>query len=309
VTPPAFLVTVDAEGDDMWRRRGATTENARFAPRFQALCERYGLRPTWLTDYEMCECPEFVAFGRDLLERGTGEIGMHLHAWNSPPFVDIDLRGQTYLTEYPEGVMRAKVAAMTRLIEQRFGRRPMSHRAGRWALDRRYAQVLVEQGYLVDCSVTPYVSWARVLGDPAGRGGTDYSSFPAHAYFVDLARIDRAGDSPLLEVPVSIRPEQTRPRRWLRRRPTAVIWLRPDGRNRESMLAIVERAIAEGWPCLEFMLHSSELMPGGSPTFASRADVEGLYEDLDALFARAAEVSRGATLVEFYEECRAARAA
>ena len=86
-TPPALLLTIDTEGDNMWARpREITTRNARRLPRFQGLCERHGLKPTYLTNYEMATDPAFVDFGRDVLARGTGEIGMHLHAWHSPPF-------------------------------------------------------------------------------------------------------------------------------------------------------------------------------------------------------------------------------
>ena len=44
---PAFLVTIDTEGDDLWSRpREIGTRNAAFLPRFQALCEAHGLKPT-----------------------------------------------------------------------------------------------------------------------------------------------------------------------------------------------------------------------------------------------------------------------
>ena len=82
----AFLISIDTEGDDLWSVPAeVTTENARYLPRFQSLCERHGLKPTWLTNYEMAESPVFGEFGRDVLRRGAGEIGMHLHAWDSPP--------------------------------------------------------------------------------------------------------------------------------------------------------------------------------------------------------------------------------
>ena len=65
---PAFLITIDTEGDDLWSRpREITTRNAEFLPRFQQLCERYGFKPTWLVDYEMACCPVFGEFGRDVL--------------------------------------------------------------------------------------------------------------------------------------------------------------------------------------------------------------------------------------------------
>jgi hypothetical protein len=55
------------------------------------------------------------------------------------------------------------------------------------------------------------------------------------------------------------------------------------------------------------MLHSSELMPGGSPTFRNEASIERLYEDLEALFEAAAGRFQGATMSEFYEAWGARR--
>lgn len=41
-----FLITVDTEGDNLWQWKPGekiTTENSLFIPRFQELCEKYGL--------------------------------------------------------------------------------------------------------------------------------------------------------------------------------------------------------------------------------------------------------------------------
>lgn len=296
-TRPAFLITIDTEGDNLWALPEIiTTKNARYLPRFQELCEKYGFKPTWLTDHEMAECPVFCEFGREVLKRGTGEIGMHLHAWNSPPATNDDSKSQAYLIEYPESTMKDKIKFITELLEQRFQLKMVSHRAGRWALNSRYARLLVEHGYLVDCSVTPHVSWASVLGDPKGSGGSDYTTYPTQPYFMDLDRIDREGNSPLLEVPVSI------VRVVHNFSPIITWWLRPNGRNRDSMLTILHLACKEQWPCVEFILHSSELMPGGSPTFQTQDGIEALYDDLEALLSKAAEQFRGETLSEFYNE-------
>jgi hypothetical protein len=313
-TRPAFLITIDTEGDNLWASpTNITTENVRFLPRFQHLCERYGLKPTWLTDFEMADCPRFREFGRDVLNRGAGEIGMHLHAWNSPPLVGVQ-DSQAYLIEYALDQMAAKIKFMTDLLHRQFECKMVSHRAGRWAFDSRYARLLVENGYRVDCSVTPHVDWTGVLGDPYGAGGIDYTAYPAQPYFMDLDRIDRMGDSPLLEVPVTIVSKQSPLHRILNRAPQFVrrasgfslgrdiSWLRPNGRNREAMLAILRHAVEQQWPCVEFMLHSSELMAGGSPRFQSERDIEALYEDMNLLFAKAAEEFRGQTLSEFYGE-------
>lgn len=311
---PAFLITIDTEGDDIWSQPSAvTTRNSAFLPRFQALCERHGLKPTYLTNYEMALCPTFRELARDSITRGTAEVGMHLHAWNSPPAMELDRGGLAYLIEYPEAAMREKIGLLTDLLEEAFGVKMVSHRAGRWAFDERYARLLIERGYRVDCSVTPNVSWRRTLGLRGGNGGSDYTGFPEQAYFLDPSDIGRPGNSPLLEVPMTIdapaapflrrlhklRQESGRPLKPLLKRMLPPIrWLRPNGRNLESMLGLLDRAAAHGCYA-EFMLHSSEFMPGGSPTFPAERDVERLFEHLAILFERAEAKFRGATLAEY----------
>jgi len=83
---PSFLITIDTEGDNLWAKtRSISTRNSQSLYRFQALCERYQFQPTYLTNYEMAICPVFQEFGRDILKRQVGEIGMHLHAWRVLP--------------------------------------------------------------------------------------------------------------------------------------------------------------------------------------------------------------------------------
>ena len=320
---PSFLITIDTEGDDLWSQpRHASTRNARFLPRFQALCERYRLKPTYLTNYEMACAPEFVEFARDAIGRGQGEVGMHLHAWHSPPAHELtgdDANTQPYLIEYPEEVMRAKVRAMTDVLEQTFAVKMTSHRAGRWGFDARYARLLLDHGYVVDCSVTPHVSWRSCPGDPSRDGGPDYSAFPEHAYWLDPSDISRPGPRGLLELPVTVRP---RARLWhtlagesepdgssqrlrtlrgkLDRVWPSYVWLRPTRRNRREMRWVVAEVLRNGEAYAEFMLHSSELMPGGSPNFRDERDIERLYDDLESLFAFASERFVGRTLTEHY---------
>ncbi len=215
---PAFIITLDTEGDNLWENEhNITTQNTHFLPRFQQLCERFQFKPVWLTNYEMAIDEAYIEFAQDVIARNTGEIGMHLHAWNSPPIValtDNDLHYQPYLIEYPKSQMRDKIAFMTDLLENKLQTKMLSHRAGRWAFNETYAQLLIEFGYQVDCSVTPKVDWRFTKGDPAQSGGTDYSNFPSHAYFMDVNDISKAGDSTLLEVPMSIQYGTVANSRW-----------------------------------------------------------------------------------------------
>ncbi len=316
---PFFLITIDTEGDDLWSGgREISTHNTGYLPRFQELCEKYSLKPTWLVDYEMAKSREFIEFASDVLERKTGEVGMHLHAWNTPPHFPLtndDHVNQPYLTEYSDGVMEQKIDFMTSLLEDTFQISMSSHRAGRWGFDTRYARILSEKGYLVDCSVTPHVSWSRHKGDPAGRGGPDFRDFPDRSYFLDPDDISREGRLPLLEVPVSIVKRGGRTRdalartvgwsplatRVLNRLNRPVSWLRPDGANRARMEMILEKVIGTNRDYAEFILHSSELMPGGSPRFRTAESIEALYRDIEFLFETAKGSFTGKTLTEYHE--------
>lgn len=314
---PAFLITIDTEGDNLWANpRDITTENARFLPRFQTLCERYAFKPTWLTNWEMVECPVYREFAVDVLARDAGEIGMHLHAWNSPPLIPLtedDFACNPFLTQYPEPIMREKIRVITDRLQSEFGVPMLSHRAGRWGFNETYARLLIEFGYRVDCSVTPHVCWKQGYMP----GEIDFRGFPEHAYRLDPDDISRElPESSLLELPVTILRrdrglvEQAAARALsvhrLGRRIAGrffpdVSWLRPDGRNGRELMQTMQRALADGRGFVEFMLHSSEFMPGGSPRFQTEAQVERLFEDIERLFAAAAECCVGMTLTEYAE--------
>src|SRR5262249_24615038 len=159
------------------------------------------------------------------------------------------------------------------------------------------------------------LSWESCMGDPNGAGGPDYRRFPNLPYFVDLDDIARAGDSTLLEVPLTVMGPKSRLVRSLQARlrrcpspfrgaflrmlpPTAK--LVPKGHNLRQLLRIVRRAAGEQRDCVQFTIHSSELMPGGSERFRTDDQIESLYDDLNILFAAATAIGyQGATLHEY----------
>jgi hypothetical protein len=80
------------------------------------------------------------------------------------------------------------------------------------------------------------------------------------------------------------------------------VWLRPNGNNVLDMLAlidIIQKTSDTNY--LMFMLHSSELMPGGSPSFKTAESIERLYKDLETIFNRIAQGFKGITLKDYYE--------
>ncbi len=308
---PAFIITIDTEGDNIWDNPSViTTENANYLSRFQDICNKYNFKPVYLTNYEMAISENFRKFAEKQIRSNNAEIGMHLHAWNSPPFyepIESKKKSLPYLIEYPNEIIRKKIEYITKLLEDTFGIKMFSHRAGRWAFNEFYAEVLTEYGYITDCSVTPYVSWENHSG--AFEGGSDYTDFPDEAYFLNLNDISEKGESDLLEVPMTIIKKDNfisenfrniKNRLLNKKRKIKTSWLRPNGKNLNEMLKTVEVKLKNKCFYIEFMLHSSEFMPGGSPNFKTKEDIEKLYSDLEILFNRISKNFIGMDLKTFY---------
>ena len=306
-----FLISIDTEGDNLWAwKKGdtVTANNAKYLPRFQALCDKYGFKPTYLTNYEMASDDFFVSYFKPVAEEDRCEIGMHLHAWNNPPEYELPVRtdkdpGAPYLIEYPYEIMKEKIAVMTELLTEKFGRKPVTHRAGRWAMNDDYFNLLSEYGYVCDCSYTPGKSWLGAAGQSPESAGSDYSGVSLRPF---------THKSGISEVPVTVREDhriRRNPgegiRKYIRNHYRAMkgqgkIWLRPDGRNLDDLIYlsdIISESPQDDY--LMFMLHSSEFMPGGSPRFITDEDIEKLYSDLEILFEHISKLYEGITIGEY----------
>lgn len=304
----SFIITIDTEADNQWDvNHPITTENARYLPRFQELCEKYGFKPVWLTNYEMANDDFFVSYMKPKQDKGLCEIGMHLHAWYTPPQYSLEKinDNREYLIEYPYDIMEEKISTMTEILTEKFGKTPVSHRAGRWAMDDRYFKLLSKYGYKVDCSVTPGMDWSRHLG-ATGVGGSNYIDYPITPYF---------HESGILEVPLTIRmlhmfdiKRINTPRSLLSEVKKLMIgriqWLRQDNAISENgNLYLVDKMNKENTDYMMFMIHSSELMPGGNPTFRDNYDIELLYDMLNHLFIRISSIGfKGKTLAEYVKD-------
>jgi hypothetical protein len=303
---PNFLITIDTEGDNQWDHgRDLSVENIKYIPRFQELCEKYSIKPTYLVTSEVCEDAFAQNIFSEYVKTEKAEVGAHLHAWTTPPFQDKDGYrfndpNHAFATEFPEDIIDQKLKNLTNHIEQAFGKRPFSFRSGRFGFDERVARILVNNSYLVDSSVTPYTNWSLNKGMPEGNGGPDfgdYTSFP-FTYTFD--------SKSLLEIPVTILPttfplnaNQSLAKKYFKRVDNNIVlkglrklffqnqplWLRPYFfMNNQLFEEIISEAIKIKLPFLVMMFHSSELMPGCSKYRMSKESIEKLYDTLDKLF-------------------------
>lgn len=294
----SFIITIDTESDNQWDyTHGQSIENVHYIPRFQQLCEKYNYKPVYLVDYSMAQSQKLIDFLNDCLNAGTCEVGMHLHAWDTPPSHENDTipESRSYLIEYPLDVMEEKIATMSSLLRKNFSAPITSHRAGRWATDERYMSLLDKYGYTVDCSYTPGINWRSSKG--AISGGSDYRLVASSAKWIS---------DDLLEVPMTISKLHFFDNGSIKGLPKELIkgalgrnvWLRPALSSNKLMNALVKSNKND---YLEFMMHSSELMPGGSPYFTTEDDIDRLYFKLESFFSKVSKEYSGRTLQEYYQ--------
>jgi hypothetical protein len=300
-----LIVSLDTEADNQWDHgRPLSTENVRCWSPFQQVCERYGIRPTYLITSEISADPRATAFLRPLMEAGRIEVGAHLHPWTTPPFRDepgfrFNDPYHAYPSQLEESFLHDKLATLTRQITEAVGRAPTAYRAGRYGFNGASAEILRCLGYVVDSSVTPLMSWTDSEGLPGREGGPDFRAKPLHPYWIALSQGKR-----LLEIPVTILFTQPRLEQspWLipfyrilskctRRLPPQhrlapqPLWLRPyRGITMEHLSAVWNEAQRRGLPAVVMMFHSSELMPGASPYRPTAESVRQLLGLLGEFF-------------------------
>jgi hypothetical protein len=308
---PLFMVGVDTEADDQWSlegRKRLSVENARALPRLQALCDRYGVRPSYLVTHEMATREPSRGILRDLAATTRCEIGAHLHPWSSPPFREEDLAGR-YPSELEDELLERQLQELTSTIEDSVGVRPVSYRAGRHGFDTRSLRILEKLGYRVDTSVDPLFNETR-------KGGPTFAGAPVSPYWPSYDDVRVAGASTVLEIPVSSATSPWLPKTFearftllpaipwrgaLKRLGLRGIWLRPSYSSVEDAKGLASTLVARGVPTLNMLFHSSELVPGGSPYNKNPADVDRFFERLELIFEHVMRRlgARGVT----YREC------
>jgi hypothetical protein len=205
--------------------------------------------------------------------------------------------GCPYITEYMEEVIFEKHRFLKQYIEEQFELKVVSYRSGRWATNDVLFRVLESIGFLVDCSVTPGNSYESNAGMSVGKGNS----------YIDAYSMPYRVIGNLIEVPMTTRRVMGFHGCSLKNRAVNLIkgeelWFRPSTHSLEEMKRLISIVEKENAGYAELMIHSSELMPGGSPYCRTEEDVENMYMKMDMLFKSVADRYSGATLSEYYKE-------
>ena len=295
----ALIVTVDTEEEGLWSgafpTAGATVTNIAGVPRFQDICDRLQIQPTYLVNSPVAENETAVAILKEILDSHRCEIGTHIHPWNTAPIVGNYNARDSYLCNLPTELQNKKLLHVTRQIEDNFERRPLSFRSGRYGLDADGAALLRQMGYIVDSSVCPFT-------DYSADGGPDFRGAPVTPYRIGEDIRGSAGSGcGLLEVPVSIGFNRTnfarcdrfhqRISRGIPKKFRAVGLLdrlgvlqktkfSPEKGGAGRLMALARAYAKQNLPCLVLMFHSSSLLPGATPYVPDQKSLAGFLDDL-----------------------------
>lgn len=282
-SPLAVVVSLDVEEEGLFSgsypRQAPGLANIPLLGRLKFLPGEFGLPLTFLCDYPVLTHGPSLTVLEALLGDVGGELGAHLHPWNTPPFPDLPWSEPVSTAVMPLDAFRAKLDTVQTAIRAFAGRPATAFRMGRWNLFRRAMAVLPEAGFTVDSSVAPL----RHV-----PGGPDHFLAPADPYWVRPGGPD---GRPLLEAPttqVPVIPGLPRLLHGLARRlparsadallgfsmKTLTLGVNPVWMPEASMRLATRLHVRRGGRALTLFWHSSELLPGGSPHFPDQAAVD-----------------------------------
>ncbi|RJG53486.1 WalW protein [Sphingobium terrigena] len=316
-----FMLFVDTEEEFDWNAPFSRTGHGVTAlpgmARGQAYFAAAGVKPIYVTDYPVIDSDAASAMMAQWVNNGTADIGAHLHPWVNPPHVEEVSAANSYVGFLPEAVERAKLEALCRRIEERFGQRPIAYRAGRYGVGPNSARLLSEAGFRLDSSV-------RSRFDYSHQHGPDFCGLPQTPYWA-------GPDRTLVELPLStafvglLRGAGERLYRAAqsmgplagalsRARMLSRVPLTPEGISAPEAIAAIDALIEEGIPVLNFSFHSPTLEPGHTPYVRDEADRTAFYGWWDAVLAHLAKRGVGAASLDQFlnaipmriEACQAA---
>lgn len=303
----AVVVSLDVEEEGLFSgsypRQAAGLTNIARLRRLEFLPGEFGLPLTLLCDYPVLTHDPSLRVIEDVLGRTGGELGAHLHPWNTPPFPPMPWPEPVSTAVMPVETFRGKLETLQEAIRRFRGRPATSFRMGRWNLFRRAMAVLPEVGIAVDSSVAPL----RHV-----HGGPDHFLAPADPYWTGCGT---ANEKRLLEAPttqVPLIPGTAGPAYALARRlpkragdlllgsfmKTLTLGVNPVWMPEATMRLATMAHVRRGGRALTLFWHSSEMLPGASPHFPDQASVDAFLRKIRrfAVWLRRRFSVRGTTL-------------
>jgi hypothetical protein len=287
---PELILVVDTEEEFDWSapfdRNATGTGHMHRLGRFQALCERHGIRPVYVVDWPIADQAPGVEALAPLLREGRALIGAHLHPWVSPPHEEAVNAHNSYPGNLPRALEAAKLVRLAERIEAAFGERPRIYKAGRYGIGPNSFAILEELGFEVDLSPAPPFDYR-----PAG--GPDYSDRGLAPRWEGPKRsvLSIPGTGALIGAMASagLYRLASRPALGPLRLPGILarlglverLNLSPEGHDAADMIRLVRWLHARGQRLFVLSLHSPSIEPGHTPYVRTEAGLDAFLEALD----------------------------
>ena len=203
-------------------------------------------------------------------------------------------------------LLMKKMSHLHEAIIQNFDTSPVSFRAGRWGFNNDVARCLIDLGYKIDTSISPFVDWTPYHGP-------NFRHTSTHPYYFSPESIFKPAQSgQLLEVPPTIGFYQSNFRfcdalhyslkgtigsklRLLgildRLRLLNFHWLSPELSNGDEMVNLAKRFVKSGHQFLNMSFHSTSMLPGKSPFVQNENDLRVFLNKIE-IFLKYATKSR-----------------
>jgi len=296
-----FILSIDTEEEWDWNgpfpQANFSVKNTANIPKFQAFCDRLGIRPTYFVDYAIANDTGSAARLKTVQDRGNCEIGGHLHPWVTPPVEeDISNPDNSHAINLPIELVEKKLESLNLKLEEAFGKKPRSFRSGRWGTNGSMLKLLARQGYSIDSSIHPYYE----------DSGFSYHSAPDRPFWPSYDDCTSQGQQrEVYEIPVTNGYNKPNFPFWnqlhltLSKTPfkqlklVGILWklgvmrkipLSPELADAENMITLVKAALTEGHQVVHMFFHSSSLLPGMNPYVKNEADEKALYDNIEQVF-------------------------
>ncbi len=287
--PLYLIITIDVEEEGLFSgsypRSGAGVANVAELKRLDFVHEEFGFPLTLLATYPVAQDPAAREVLAAWQQKRGAEIGVHLHPWNTPPFTDIPGPEPIATAKLPLALVEAKLRSLVDCLTEKFPEPPRSFRMGRFDWSLALLKLLPGCGLRVDTSMVPLTF--------KGDGPQNFLAPPDPFWLESPA----SPDPGLLEAPVTMVPVWKGSARAVHRlaalipgktgqailsryRFVGAAGIHPAWFPQFSMRLAASLHKRRGGRVLTLFLHSSELLPGGSPDFPDAAAVDRLVAKL-----------------------------
>lgn len=291
--PPTLMIVVDTEEEFQWRQPhdpgNVSVEAMKHVHRLHEIVDRFGARPCYVVDYPVASQQQGFEPLLELAASQRCEVGAHLHPWVNPPMREtIDVLN-SYPGNLPAALERDKLAVLTETIEQAFGRRPETYKAGRYGVGANTFAILEALGYRIDLSPTPTF-------DYSADGGPNFDTYPNEPFwwgvpgsvlcfpctgaFLGLLRRQGSALHPLSSG--SVGRKLRIPGVLARLRLLDRIRLSPEGFTLDEMRRLAGTLVAQGTRILTLSLHSPSLDVGHTPYVRTKEELARFLGRIEA---------------------------